>query len=122
MSNEGIGRVDIAPEVIQLIASHAAIQVKGVASLKGGVVGDLNQLFGRKNLRQGVKVDLDEQIQIEVAIVVQYGHQMVQVGNEVQAYVKQQVEEMTSLEIDQVVVQIVGVQFPQSEERVQRVK
>lgn len=122
MSNEEMGRVEIAPEVIQLIASHAASQVKGVASLKGGVVGDLNQLFGRKNLRQGVKVELGENIQIAIAIVVQYGYQMVQVGKEVQAYVKQQVEEMTSLEIDEVVVQIVGVQFPQSEERVQRVK
>lgn len=122
MSNEELGRVDIAPEVIQLIASHAASQVKGVASLKGGVVGDLNQLFGRKNLRQGVKVELGEQIQIDIAIVVQYGQQMVHVGKEVQAYVKQQVEEMTSLEIDQVVVEIVGVQFSQGQELVRRVK
>lgn len=117
MASKQMGRVDIAPEVIQVIASLAAIEVKGVASLKGGVVGDLNQLLGRKNSRQGVKVELGEKIEIDVAVIVHYGQQVVNVGQEVQNSVKERVEEMTGLSIDQVIVRIAGLKFPQTESK-----
>ncbi|SHE45630.1 Uncharacterized conserved protein YloU, alkaline shock protein (Asp23) family [Seinonella peptonophila] len=110
------GRVDISPEVIQLISGLAATEVEGVAGLKGGVVGDLNQWLGRKNLRQGVKVELGDKIEIDVAIIVHYGEQVVEVGQLVQSQVKERVEEMTGLPIDRIVVRIAGLKFPQTEE------
>lgn len=116
-SNELLGRVDIAPEVIQLIAGLAAQEVNGVAAIKGGVVGDLNQLLGRKNLRQGVKVELGEKIKIDIAVIVHSGQHLVEVGKQVQIQAKQKVEEMTGLTIDTVTVRIVGLKFPQKDNK-----
>ncbi|WP_243648592.1 Asp23/Gls24 family envelope stress response protein [Hazenella coriacea] len=111
-----LGRVEIAPEVIQIISGLSATQVDGVISLSGGVVDDLNQLLGRKNFRKGIRVDFGEQqTVIDLAIVVQYGYNIPTVGREVQEKVKTAVETMTGLNVDQIIVRVEGIKFPQAE-------
>ncbi|WP_089968258.1 Asp23/Gls24 family envelope stress response protein [Lihuaxuella thermophila] len=110
-----LGKVEIAPEVIQIISGLAASEVEGVAGLSGGVVSDLNELLGRKNLRKGIRVDLNEQMTIELALNVHYGYHIPDVGREVQEKVKSAVETMTGLIVDQVIVRVEGIRFPQQE-------
>ncbi|MBA4494994.1 Asp23/Gls24 family envelope stress response protein [Paenactinomyces guangxiensis] len=109
---EELGKVEIAPEVIQIISGLSASQVEGVVGLNGG----LNQLLGRKNLRKGIRVDFDEQLTIELAINVLYGYHIPDVGREVQEKVKSAVESMTSLVVDRVIVRVEGIKFPQTEQ------
>ncbi|MFC7440962.1 Asp23/Gls24 family envelope stress response protein [Laceyella putida] len=108
-----LGKVEIAPEVIQLISGIAASRVEGVISLSGGVVGDINQLLGRKNLKKGIRVDLEEQLTIDLAVVVQYGYHIPDVGREIQEQVKSAVESMTGLAVDKVIVRVDGIKMPQ---------
>lgn len=111
-----LGKIEIAPEVIQIISGLSASQVDGVISLSGGVVEDLNQLLGRKNLRKGIKVDLGEnQMVIELAVIVQYGYHIPDVGREVQEKVKSAIETMTGLVVDKIIVRVEGIKFPQTE-------
>jgi len=112
-----LGKIELAPEVLQIIAGLSASQVEGVAALSGGVVGDINQLLGRKNLRQGVKVELGEKTIIQISLVVHYGYHLVEVANEVQRKVKEAVEDMTSVTVDQVVVHVEGLKFSQADRR-----
>lgn len=112
-----LGKIELAPEVLQTIAGLTATQVEGVASLSGGVVGDINQLLGRKNLRQGIKVELGDETVIQISIVVHYGYHVVDVATEVQARVKEALEDMTGVVIDQVVVYVEGLKFSQPEKK-----
>ena len=48
-----IGKIEIAPEVIQIISGIAAASVEGVIGLSGGTAANINQLLGRKNLKKG---------------------------------------------------------------------
>jgi uncharacterized alkaline shock family protein YloU len=107
-----LGKVEIAPEVIQLISGIAASQVDGVITLSGGVVGDINQLLGRKNLKKGIRVDLEDQLTIDLAVVVQYGFHIPDVGREIQEQVKTAVESMTGLTVDKVIVRVDGIKMP----------
>jgi uncharacterized alkaline shock family protein YloU len=107
-----LGRIEIAPEVLQTISGLAATQVEGVIGLGGGVVSDLNQFFGRKNPRQGIKVEVGEETAIEVSLIVKYGYHIPDVGREVQEKVKSAVESMTGIPVDKVVVRIEGVKLP----------
>ena len=68
-----IGKIEIAPEVIQIISGIAAASVEGVIRLSGGTAANINQLLGRKNLKKGIHVDLGEQLAVDLSIVVQYG-------------------------------------------------
>ncbi|SDZ03337.1 Asp23/Gls24 family envelope stress response protein [Thermoactinomyces sp. DSM 45892] len=113
--NSNLGKVEIAPEVLQVISGLAATQVKGVIGLSGSVVENFNQLIGRKNLRQGITVNLDESTTIEASLVVEYGVSIPEVGKQVQESIKSAVETMTGIEVDQIVVRVEGIKFPQPE-------
>ncbi len=110
-----LGKIEIAPEVLEIIAGMAASHVEGVSGMKGGVVGDINQLLGRKNLRQGIQVALTEQTAIQVSIIIEYGYHIPKVGQEVQEQVKAAIESMTGISVDQVIVLVEGIKIPQPE-------
>jgi uncharacterized alkaline shock family protein YloU len=107
-----IGKIEIAPEVIQIISGIAASSVEGVIGLSGGTAANINQLLGRKNLKKGIHVDLGEQLAVDLSIVVQYGFNIPELGRKVQEEVKQAIENMTGLQVDQVSVKISGIKMP----------
>lgn len=120
-----LGKVEIAPEVIQIIAGLAIVQVDGVAGMSGGVVDDITQFLGRKNPRQGIRVDFEEGLSIEVSILVKFGSYIPDVGKAVQEQVKNAVETMTGLRVEKVNVRVEAVKFsdkPTAAETTQRVK
>lgn len=106
-----LGKIEISPEVIQIISGLSASQVEGVIGMSGGMK-DLNELLGKKNLRRGIKVDINDVTRIELSIIVEYGYHLPDVGKNVQEAVKSAVEMMTGLSIDQVVVRIDGIKYP----------
>jgi len=108
-----LGKVEIAPEVIQIIAGIAATQVDGVWGLSGGVVEDLSQWLGRKAPKRSIRVDVDNPLAIELAITVKYGFHIPDVGRNVQEQVKAAVESMTGLGVDKVTVRIDAIKLPQ---------
>jgi uncharacterized alkaline shock family protein YloU len=120
-----LGKIEIAPEVIQIIAGLAVVQVDGVAGMSGGVVDDISQFLGRKNPRQGIRVEFEEGLSIEVSILVKFGSYIPDVGKAVQEQVKHAVETMTGLQVEKVNVRVEGVKFPEkptAAEATQRVK
>ncbi|MDB5084327.1 MAG: Asp23/Gls24 family envelope stress response protein [Bacilli bacterium] len=115
-SPEDMGHVKIANEVIEIIAGLAATEVHGVAGMAGGVVGGIADLLGRKNLSKGVKVEVGQkQCAVDVSIVAEYGVKIPEIATEIQNNVKRAIESMTGLEVVEVNVHIVGVQFAQDE-------
>lgn len=107
-----LGTIDIAPEVIEIIGGFAALEVEGVAAMTGGVVGDLTEKLGRKNLRRGVKVEIGPQeVGLSVSVSVQHGVSIPRVANDIQHNVKNAVEAMTALTVKQVDVLVTGVQW-----------
>lgn len=105
-----LGKIEIAPEVIEVIAGLAAVEVDGVRAMSGGFVGDLTEKLGRKNLRKGVRVDVEGQtVRVEVSVIVTYGVSIPQLAEALQRNVKQAIETMTSLTVANVSVYVTGV-------------
>lgn len=105
--------VRIADDVVAVIAGIAAMEVEGVASMSGGVVGDIGErLVGKKNFAKGVKVQLGEKEAIvDLYVVVEYGVRIPQVASQVQESVKRAVESMTGLDVVEVNIHVQGVSF-----------
>ena len=57
-SDEKLGEVQIADEVVAIIAGLAAMEVEGVASMAGNATRELISRLGMKTLSKGVKVDV----------------------------------------------------------------
>ena len=110
--DEGIGTVQIADEVVAIIAGLAATEVEGVASMAGNITNELVGKLGMKNLSKGVKVDvLDGVVCVDLALNIKYNYSIVDVTGKVQEKVKNAVENMTGLEVADVNIKVAGVEM-----------
>lgn len=107
-----LGSIQIAPEVIEIIAGLATVEVSGVAGMSGGFAGGIAELLGRKNLSKGVKVEVGQkEAAIDVNIIIEYGNRIPEVASFIQQNVKSAIESMTGLHVVEVNVHIHDVHF-----------
>ena len=105
-----LGVIQIADEVIAIIAGLAATEVEGVSSMAGNITNELVAKLGMKNLAKGVKVELlDNSVVIVVAINVAFGTSVPEVSRKVQEKIISAVETMTGLTVAEVNVKIAGI-------------
>lgn len=102
-----IGTIQIAPEVIEVVAGFATLEVEGVAGTSGGIAGGIAELLGKKNVAKGVKVEVGQkEAAVDVNIVVQYGFKIPEVAQAVQESIKKSIEVMTGLNVVEVNVNV----------------
>ncbi len=112
-----MGSIRIADDVVRIITGLAASEVEGVAGMSGGVMGDITELLGRKNLSKGVKVEITEQEAIiDVFIIVRYGARIPEVAANIQRKVVDAVREMTGLVVNEININVQGVSFGEKKE------
>ena len=106
-----VGEIQIADEVVAIIAGLAATEVEGVASMAGNVTNELVAKLGMRNLAKGVKVDINpESVVVDMALNMEYGFNIPKTSEAVQERVKNAIENMTGLKVEYVNVRIAGVQ------------
>lgn len=111
-----LGRVEIAPEVIEVIAGIAASEIDGLSSMRGNFATGVVERFGKKTHGKGVKVELSETgIIIDLYVVLNFGVSIPQVAQKVQTNIRQTLKNMTALETDEINVHVVGVQMDMKE-------
>ena len=107
---EKIGEVQIADEVVAIIAGLAATEVEGVDSIAGNITNELVGKLGMKNLSKGVKVDVtEEHVSADLSLNIRYGYNIPSVSEQVQEKVSTAIENMTGLTVLDVNVKIAGV-------------
>mgnify|MGYP000031715919 FL=1 len=105
-----IGEVQIADEVVAIIAGLAATEVEGVDSMAGNITNELVGKLGMKNLSKGVKVDvLENVVCVNLNLNLEYGYSIPETCKKVQEKVKTAIENMTGLEVSDVNISIAGV-------------
>ena len=108
--NQSIGKVDIADEVVAIIAGLAAAEVEGVSTLSGHVAyGDIPRL-SRKNLARAVRIVVENGVvKAALSIYLKYGYSIPKTCALVQDKVKTAIENMTGLTVSDVDISIAGV-------------
>ena len=108
--DQSIGTVQIADEVVAIIAGLAATEVEGVASMNGNITNELVGKLGMKSLSKGVKVDvLDNVVCVDLNLNLEYGYNMPEICQTVQEKVKTAMENMTGLQVSDVNISIASV-------------
>ena len=107
-----IGEVQIADEVVAIIAGLAATEVEGVDSMAGNITNELVGKLGMKNLSKGVKIDVtEEHVSVDLSLNIKYGYNIPDVIEKVQDKVKSAIQNMTGLTVLEVNIRIAGVNF-----------
>ena len=105
-----IGEVQIADEVVAIIAGLVATEVEGVDSMAGNITNELVGKLGMKNLSKGIKVAVEDGVvEVDVALNVAYGYSVPKICRKVQEKVKASIENMTGLEVSSVNIRIASV-------------
>lgn len=108
-SNEynNAGQIEIAEEVIAVIAVTAALEVEGVATT---VSKSFVEFFGKKTQTKCIKIEKDENsISVNLDVIVQFGTKVLEVAEKVQNKVKNALETMTGMTVDSVNIAITGI-------------
>lgn len=109
-----LGELKIANDVVGIIAGLAATEVPGVAGMSGGIAGGIAEMLGHRNLSKGVKVEVGEhECVVDLFVIIEYGYSIPEVAQQIQDNVKRTIEVMTGLDVMEVNINVLGVQFPQ---------
>ena len=110
LENGNMGQVQIADEVVAIIAGLAATEIEGVASMAGNITNELVSKLGKKSLSKGIRVKVEDGIvNVNVALNIAYGYSVPKTCKKVQEKVKAAIENMTGLEVEKVDIQIANV-------------
>lgn len=105
-----IGEVQIADEVVAIIAGLAATEIEGVVAMNGNITNELVGKLGMKNLSKGVKVTFaPDSVSVYLALTLEYGFSIPKTSKLVQERVKLAIENMTGLRVSEVNIRIAGV-------------
>ena len=107
---DNAGAVQIADDVVAMIASLATTEVEGVSAMAGNITNELMSKVGMKKLTKGVKVEVHENnVTVDLAVTMEYGYNIPATCQKVQAKVKSAIENMTGLTCTDVNIRIAGV-------------
>ncbi len=110
--DDTVGTVQIADEVVAIIAGLAATEVEGVASMAGNITNEVVGKLGMKSLSRGVKVDvLEGVVCVDLTLNMKFGYSIPKTSEAVQERVKSAIENMTGLEVSDVNISIAGVEM-----------
>ncbi|GII04566.1 Asp23/Gls24 family envelope stress response protein [Planobispora takensis] len=110
------GRIKVADEVVEKVAALATLEVSGVADLgedPAEAIGALRERTGARRGPQGVSAHVqDRTVAVDVTIVAEYGHAVMDVANEVKTNVARTVSRMLGMRVVEVNVTVDDVRLP----------
>ncbi len=104
------GQIQVADEVVAIIAGLVATEVDGVSSMGGNITKDVISRLSMKSLSRGIRVDLAEgKVVVYLILNIAYGYSIPEVTANVQNKVKAAIENMTGLSVAAVNIRIADV-------------
>ncbi len=109
--DNNVGTVVISDHVICTIAGLAAMEVKGIASMKGDIEANQITRFTMNSLSKCVRIYMKENnvITVQMVLNIKYGYNLPETTRKVQERVKDVLENMTGLTVESVNISISDV-------------
>jgi uncharacterized alkaline shock family protein YloU len=111
LSNDSGNEIKIDLSVLETVLGMAAVQVDGVADMRGNLRSNLNDLFGVASPGKGVDlhVDDDNNLTGDIYVYLNYGVNVPKAASELQIKLREQLRQMTDLTLKQINVHVVGL-------------
>jgi len=114
---EELGKIEMAAEVLEVVAGIAATEVEGIAATRGNFASGVVERFGKKVHNKGIKSGVADNgdIIIDVYCSVKYGYSIPKVAKEMQSQIRQAIQNMAAIETAEVNVHITDIHFETAE-------
>ncbi|VGO11521.1 hypothetical protein PDESU_00065 [Pontiella desulfatans] len=113
-SGSQYGQISINNNVIAIIASETAKKVPGVVELQGSLTDGIAGMIGKKPKDKGIRIgkENEELLTIDLTVVLEFGVRIPEICVQLQAAVKDAVEDMTGQQVFAVNVVVQGIRSP----------
>lgn len=109
-SSSNLGKIEIAPEVIQVIASIAVSEVEGVTGHFSELKNSNLEKISRKNLNKNLKIEAKEDgIQIDVYCSIKHVINISKFASKIQTSIFNSIKTMTAIEPKEINVHIMHI-------------
>jgi uncharacterized alkaline shock family protein YloU len=105
------GQISINNNVIAIIAHETAKKVPGVVELQGSLADGIAGMMGKKPKDKGIRIEkeTEEHLTIDLSVVLAFGVKIPDICVQLQAAVKEAVEDMTGQQVYAVNVVVQGI-------------
>ncbi|WP_062197741.1 Asp23/Gls24 family envelope stress response protein [Massilibacterium senegalense] len=110
------GQLIINDNVISLIAAYSINDVEGIANTVADLKENLISVVTNRGEQKGINVkSVENEVVLQVKIAVHFGVKIHEVCKNLQKHIKEQVEMMTGVTVNEVNVMVTQVKFSQEE-------
>lgn len=111
-------QIKIDPSVLEVILGIAAEKVDGIVGMRGNLRSGIKHVLGREDRGKGVSVSVDQagKLSADVYVYLEAGVNVPSVAIKLQKNLKQQLIQMTDLELKEINIHVVGLVFPEDDE------
>lgn len=115
-TDERLGTVRIAPQVLATIARLATLEVDGVVDMHHDLGENMDRIFKGQAGGEGVGVDvIDDAVTVNLSVVGAPNMNLYKVGRKVQARVARAITDMVGMPVLAVNVHFVAIELPTEE-------
>ena len=109
--NNDLGQITISEDVLLKVAGYAALECYGIVAMSSKRAKDgFVEWLGKENLTKGVQIRvMDDGIDIDLFIIVEYGVSIVEVCNIIKSQVCYKIENMTGAKVRRVNISVEGI-------------
>lgn len=109
-SQSNLGKIEIAPEVLSVIASIATSEIDGITGHFAELKNTNLEKISRKNLNRDVKIEAkDDGIYIDIYCAFKHGVNISKTANSIQSAVFNSITTMTAIEPKQINIHITQI-------------
>lgn len=118
-SGSEYGQISINNNVVAIIAHETAKKVPGVVELQGTLADGIAGIIGKKAKDKGIRIEMEneELLTIDLTVVLEFGVRIPDICVQLQAAVKEAVEDMTGQKVFAVNVVVQGIRNNQEEKK-----
>jgi uncharacterized alkaline shock family protein YloU len=116
-SDASLGRIEVSPQIIAVIAEEAALQCYGIVGLASRRrQGIWTRILPNSRGREGVVVRLEDgdRVILDLYVIIEYGTRICEVARNVMSNVKFAVERALGIPVQQVNVNVQGIHLSNS--------
>ncbi|MGO1355758.1 MAG: Asp23/Gls24 family envelope stress response protein [Alkalibacterium gilvum] len=104
------GEIEVAPEVLEVIAGIAANEVTGVYAMQGKFTKKMKIAFGKPNHKKGVHLTSDEDgLKVDIYCYFKFGVNVPNVAQAIQEKVREKIFHMTDITLAEVNIHIADI-------------
>ena len=107
-----LGSIRMNDDIVATIAGYAAVENYGIVGMNAKTVSDaVTQLFGKDDIKKGVKITINKEgeVDVDLFVTLEYGVSLPAVASNTQKNVRYRLEEMTGLTVNNINVHVEAI-------------